>query len=89
MKANELWMRCAKARIVSWLNSDKVGATLPLGEGQYVIVAIYDNGRYVQPEVVDIPNGVPADWVGPDGPINLTPTEEPEAPETPEEDTDG
>jgi hypothetical protein len=82
MRANELWVRCQKARIVSWLNSDKVGATLPLNDGQYVLLAIYENGRYVKPETVTIPASLPADWVGPDGPFQI-----PE--DTTEEDTDG
>ncbi len=83
MRANELWLRCQKARIMSWLNSSRIGATLPLDEGQYVIVAIYENGRYYKPDTVEIPNSVPADWIGPDGPIDLTPTTE----EDPEEET--
>ncbi len=75
MKANELWLRCFKARVMSWLNTSRIGATLPLGDGQYVILAIYENGRYYKPDTVEIPNSVPADWVGPDGPVNLLPTE--------------
>ena len=81
-------MRCVKARIVSWLNSDKVGATLPVGDGgQYIILAIYENGKYVKPETVTIPNGVPADW-GPDGPVQYGPVQAPPEDET-EEGTDG
>ncbi len=70
MKANELWMRCLKARLVSWLNTDKVGATIPLGNGQYVVFAIYENGRYYQPDPITIPDGVPPGWGldQPDGP---------------------
>ena len=70
MTGHELFMRCVKARIVSWLNSDKVGATLPLGDGQYVIVAIYENGRYVKPEKVSIPSSLAEmeGW-GMDGPL--------------------
>ena len=88
MRANELWMRCLKARIVSWLNSDRVGATLPLGEGQYVIVAIYENGRYLKPAPVTVPDSLAdmANW-GPDGPINLTVTK-PEDDEDDEDDPD-
>lgn len=67
MKAGELWLRCQKARIISWLNSGQYGATLPLNDGQYVIIAIYDNGRYVKPESVTVPNDVSALW-GPDQP---------------------
>lgn len=84
MKANELWVRCFKARIVSWLNSDKVGATLPLNDGQYVLLAIYDNGRYVNPETVTVPGSLPADWIGPDGPFTIPQPED----EKPEEDQD-
>jgi len=88
MKARELWMRCQKARIMSWLNSSQVGAVLPCGDNQMVVLAMYYNGRYVEPEVFQIPNGVPADWIGPDGPVNFHHDHdhpEPEAPEQPEE----
>ena len=67
MKGRELFMRCQKARIMSWLNSSVVGATLPAGEG-FIVLAVYNNGRYVEPEHVHIPN-TPAEmgW-GLDGP---------------------
>ena len=79
MTGAELYMRCVKARIVSWLNSDKVGATLPLGDGQYVIVAIYENGRYVRPEKVTVPSSLAEmqGW-GIDGPLgDVTQVQEP------------
>lgn len=67
MKARELYMRCVKARIVSWLNSTTVGAVLPAGD-THVVLAVYHNGKYVEPEPIHIPNS-PAEMWGPDGPI--------------------
>ncbi len=64
-------MRCQKARLVSWLNSDKVAATIPLSDGQYCILAVYNNGKYYEPEVLTIPDSPEGLW-GPDGPINIT-----------------
>lgn len=72
MKGTELFMRCQKARIVSWLNSSQVGAVISTLDGNAVCLAVYDNGRYVEPEPLHMPNS-PADlgWgpdSGPDGP---------------------
>lgn len=91
MKATELYMRCVKARIVSWLNTTQVGAIVPTVEGPPLVLAVYSNGRYVEPEPIRIPNS-PAEMWGPDGPIyrgqgEAPPPEEP--PATDEEGTDG
>jgi hypothetical protein len=83
VKARELYMRCVKARIVSWLNSTAVGATLPVGEG-FIVLAVYNNGRYVEPEHVRIPDSPAEMGWGPDGPAEYNqPKPEPE--EGPEE----
>jgi hypothetical protein len=68
MKARELWVRCQKARIISWLNSTKVGAVFPLGDGNAVILAIYDNGKYFEPPAASAPDDPSPLW-GPDGPF--------------------
>lgn len=74
MKGNELWLRCQKARIVSWLQSTQIGAVISTMDGRSVVLAVYDNGRYVEPEPLHMPNS-PADlgWgpdAGPDGPAH-------------------
>lgn len=84
-------MRCVKARIASWLNSDKVGATVPVGEGQFVLLAVYDNGKYVKPEVLNVPDSPATLGWGPDGPLNMgqppqSPPEEGGEQEDPSED---
>jgi hypothetical protein len=72
VKTRELAMRCLKARIVSWLNTSRVGAVITTNEGMPVVLAIYDNGRYWEPEPIQIPNTLGEFW-GPDGPVNLGP----------------
>ena len=67
MNARELVGRLVKARIVSWLNSSVVGAVVPVGDGNGVVLAVYDNGRYVAPQMVQVPNDVGPLW-GPDQP---------------------
>lgn len=73
MKVSEITGRCLKARIISWLNSGDFPAYIPTIDGSGVILALYRNGRHVQPEVVRVPNS-PAElgniW-GPDGPVNM------------------
>jgi hypothetical protein len=68
MKGRELYMRCVKARIMSWLNSAIIGAVLPTQDGHGIVLAVYQNGRYVEPETIMMPNS-PADMWGPDGPV--------------------
>lgn len=77
-------MRCFKARVVSWLNSTRIGAIAVDIEGNPYIAAVYDNGKYVDVDphsVVRIPDS-PRDLWGPDGPLD-TSQEQPE--EKPEE----
>lgn len=63
-------MRCLKARAVSWLTNSQQGAVVPLAGGGELILAVYNNGRYVSPAVVQVPNDASgiAGW-GPDGPV--------------------
>jgi hypothetical protein len=82
MKARELVGRCVKARIVSWLNSNTVGAVLANPDGHGIVLAVYNNGRYVEPEMVHVPSS-PAELWGPDGPIYRSGQEQPQ--EKPEE----
>jgi hypothetical protein len=82
LKVSEIVMRCVKARFVSWITNSQVNATVPTLDGSGVILAVYVNGRAVQLGV-EVPDS-PADLWGPDGPVNMTPAEEPE-----EEDDDG
>jgi hypothetical protein len=83
MKTREIVMRCLKARVVSWLTVSPQAVMLP---GGYVL-AVYCNGKFIEPEVVRIPDGVPPEW-GPDGPIQPPPGSGGGAPE-PEEGNDG
>jgi hypothetical protein len=71
-----MYMRHVKARIVSWLQSGPVPVVVPTTAGA-VIIAVYSNGRYVAPETVSIPDGVPANW-GPDGPFTISSDDAPE-----------
>lgn len=68
MKIRDLAMRCVKARIVSWLNTNQVGAIVPTLDGRGVVLAVYQNGKYYEPEAVRIPSS-PAELWGPDGPM--------------------
>lgn len=85
MKANEVWFRCQKARIMSWLGSNHVGAIIPTGPDSGIVLAVYHNGRYIEPEVFHVPNS-PAEMWGPDGPLyrSQQPPEAPEDPAAPE-----
>ena len=85
MNGRTMYMRHVKARIVSWLNSGPVPVVIPTTAGA-VVIAVYSNGKYVSPEVVNIPDGVPANW-GPDGPFSITsdPPDESGEQETPDE----
>ena len=78
MKAREVLMRCFKARMVSWLTISQQGAVIPTTDGGSLVMAVYNNGRYVEPNLIRIPNdpGDMANW-GPDGP--LKPPEAPPA----------
>ena len=68
MKTTEIVSRCLKARVVSWLTVSQQAVVMPSVDGSGCILAVYDNGRYMQPELVRIPDGVPPGW-GPDGPL--------------------
>lgn len=65
-----------KARIASWLNSGAVPVIIPSTAGP-VVIAVYSNGRYVEPETINIPSTLPAHW-GPDGPVQMGPQEPPQ-----------
>jgi hypothetical protein len=79
MKSRELVSRCFRARVVSWLTASQQGVVLPSVDGSPCIIAVYSNGRYVTPETITIPNGVPPEW-GPDGPVQQPPADSPDAP---------
>jgi hypothetical protein len=86
MKGSQIVARYLKARAVSWLTSGPYAVVLPTLEGHPAMFAMFVNGRYVTPEVVNIPND-PRDLWGPDGPIG--PEQPPAAEdETPEENPD-
>lgn len=70
MKARELYMRCVKARIMSWLHSAQIGAVIHGIDGSSTVIAVYSNGKYVEPEVIRMPNS-PGEMWGPDGPVNM------------------
>jgi hypothetical protein len=87
MKIRDLVMRCFKARIVSWLNTSQTGAVVPTMDGHGVVLAVYQNGRYFQPEAFHIPSS-PAELWGPDGPLRWNGLPQPGTPgetETPNE----
>jgi hypothetical protein len=65
-------MRNVKARIMSWLTTSQAAALVPTLDGSAGVVAVYQNGRYVEPEMVVIPNSPEGVW-GPDGPVNISP----------------
>ncbi len=67
MKIREIALRCFKARIVSWLTTSVQGAIAPTADGSAVVIAVYSNGRYVEPEILPEPDDRSA-W-GPDGPV--------------------
>jgi hypothetical protein len=69
MKLREITAICLKARLYSWLTISTQGAMIPCIEGTPVIVAVYANGRRIEPAPVETPDHVPDNW-GPDGPIN-------------------
>lgn len=85
MKARELAMRCFKARVMSWLNTSRVGAVIHTNEGFQVVLAVYDNGRYWEPEPLQVPSSVNEMW-GPDGPVNFGPM--PPQPQEPDNEGD-
>lgn len=68
MRASDIVMRCTKARIMSWLNTATIGAVIPTLDGHGIVLAVYHNGRYIEPEPVTVPNSLAEMW-GPDGPI--------------------
>lgn len=68
VKARDIVMRCFKARVMSWLNTATIGAVLPTAEGHGIVLAVYHNGRYIEPEPIQVPNSLAEMW-GPDGPI--------------------
>ena len=69
MKARQIVVRMLKARTVSWLTNSQQAVVLPSVDGSSVaVVAVYDTGRYIRPEIVHVPDGVPEGW-GMDGPI--------------------
>jgi hypothetical protein len=80
VKTRDLVRRCLKTRIVSWLTETPQAVMLP---GGYVF-AVYYNGRRVEPEKIVIPNMVPPEWLGPDGPLRQPPGDD-----KPEGDGDG
>jgi hypothetical protein len=65
LKTRDLVRRCLKTRVVSWLTETPQAVLLPGGH----VFAVYYNGRYVEPETIMIPNMVPPEWLGPDGPL--------------------
>jgi hypothetical protein len=69
VKVRELTSRCLKARFVSWITVSTQPVLVPTLDGSGCVIAVYSNGKYVTPQVVHIPSGVPEDW-GPDGPIH-------------------
>jgi len=93
VKARELISRCFKARVMSWLHSATIGAVIPTSEGHGFVLAVYHNGRYVEPDMIHVPNS-PAEMWGPDGPIGhngqpLAPDDKPPEEGGEEEDNDG
>lgn len=86
MKARELYMRCVKARIMSWVSTSQMAAIVPTVEGPPIVLAVYNNGRYVEPEPFHVPSS-PAEMWGPDGPIYRSPAqpEEPPPPQGPDD----
>jgi hypothetical protein len=71
VKISEIVSRSLKARVVSFLTITPQAVLLPGAEGPYVL-AVYYNGRYVEPATITIPDGVPPEW-GPDGPWSPKP----------------
>ncbi len=57
MKARAILTRCFKARVLSWLTESIQGVII-----HGVIVAAYHNGKYIEPQMVVIPDGVPEGW---------------------------
>lgn len=78
MREREILARCLKARIVSWLQNCRLGVVIPTIDGSGCVIAVYHNGRYVEPELVQVPDS-PADlgW-GPDGPATYNQEKPPE-----------
>lgn len=68
MKARDVVMRCFKARVMSWLNTATIGAVIPTSEGHGLVLAVYHNGKYIEPEPIMVPNSLAEMW-GPDGPV--------------------
>jgi hypothetical protein len=79
VKTREIVVRSLKARVVSWLTVTPQAVLLPGADSPYVL-AVYYNGRYVEPATITIPDGVPPEW-GPDGPWSPKPPESPDKPE--------
>jgi hypothetical protein len=77
VKVRELAMRCLKARFVSWITTSQTPVIVPTMDGSGCVIAVYSNGKYITPQIVHIPNGVPENW-GPDGPIPEPPAAPPE-----------
>jgi hypothetical protein len=69
VKLREIVSRYAKARFISWINTSQHPVLLPTMDGSGCVLAVFQNGKYIAPQIVQIPNGIPENW-GPDGPIN-------------------
>jgi len=75
VRLREIAMRCLKARVLSWLTVSAQGVVVHGVDGTSCVIAVYGNGKRIEPEVVHIPDGIPPEW-GMDGPVRK-PEDEP------------
>lgn len=85
LTTREIVLRCLKARAISWLTTSHAHAALPTIDGSHVVIAIYLNGKRVEPEIVQVATGTPPEW-GPDGPAQYNQGEPPPNHEEPGDD---
>lgn len=72
MRTSEIAMRSFKTRLYSWLTMSTQGCLIRAADGTPALIAVYHNGRYIEPDFIKI--GIPDDLStlgspgGPDGP---------------------